>query len=199
MLNNRRYAEARYFVEMLLKCDKQYDATTSEEKLRKVIQALQESEQALQESKQQLQHDLAVGTPLAGWLRKQGTGASVFGRKSWKNRWFVLKDGWLTYHDSDKIGTDGNIVELLRSAKGGIDGPVKLAASVITIHPTDPGKFTIACGDRQLRIDRFDLNSHTGALAGKVHSRETWIKAMLTHTGSQLTPNWGPFRRLGAF
>ena len=189
---------------MLLKCDKQYDATTSEEKLLKAIEALQrekqglqESEQrllqekqglqqekqGLQESEQRLQQDLAVGTPLAGWLRKQGTGTGVFGRKSWKNRWFVLKDGWLTYHESDKLGTDSSHAQLLRSAKGGDDGPIELAASVITKDPADPGKFTIACGDRELHIDKYDGNPHTAALAGKVHPRGTWIEAMLSHTG----------------
>eukprot|EP00054_Salpingoeca_dolichothecata_P004757 m.31731 g.31731 ORF g.31731 m.31731 type:complete len:173 (-) comp14829_c0_seq1:206-724(-) len=35
-----------------------------------------------------------------GWLTKQGGGQSALGRKSWKERWFVLENDKLSYHAS---------------------------------------------------------------------------------------------------
>eukprot|EP00042_Codosiga_hollandica_P034820 m.249374 g.249374 ORF g.249374 m.249374 type:complete len:129 (-) comp54499_c1_seq9:3193-3579(-) len=32
-----------------------------------------------------------------GWLKKKGGGSGLFSRTNWKLRWFILRDGWLTY------------------------------------------------------------------------------------------------------
>ena len=179
------HAEARHFIELLLKCGHKFDATPREAQLER-------DNKQLKHEKERLERDLAkgvkIGQVLAGWMQKRGSGKSFLGRKTLKNRWFVLKGGWFTYHDGDsKAGADSSLPQRLKSALGGMDGPLELAECVIAVDPVDEHKFTIKCGaDRELSLDKYDGNAYTPAMLGKVHSRQAWIDAMLTHTGCRL-------------
>ena len=143
-------AVARYFVEMLFKCGREHDATTEEQRLQTLNDLKDKAIEGLQ---QDLAKGVTIGTTLSGWLQKRGTGSGIFGRKSLKNRWFVLQDGWLTYHDGvGKLGVDSSLPRRLKSALGGVNGPIELAKCVITKNPKPDGPREVhdqvRCGPR---------------------------------------------------
>jgi len=59
------------------------------------------------------------GRKREGYLMKKGKGESIFGRKSWKKRWFVLEKGRIKYYENkytceNKLDSYGS----LKLAKG---------------------------------------------------------------------------------
>ena len=213
-----RYAVARYYIEMLLKCDRKYDARTEADKLRTALELQQKAVELLQKdnaTKDQAVEDLqkenaakelaaedlqkestareqalqkslleiSPGETLTGWLQKLGSGGGVFGRTNWKQRWFVVKDGWMSYHSSE-VDPNTPLPLRLKAALGGDHGPLELANCVVITDSEDDTKFRVQSVGRILQLDKFAGNPHT--MAGKLHSRNDWIAALLTHPGCKL-------------
>ena len=113
------YAIARYFVEMLLKCGREYNAETDEQKLQKINELAKTTIATLKREVEQLKktNQLLLGGPSlkAGWLHFKT------GKSSWKPRWVVLKEGWFTYHKKDDAWLKAEaplLTDLIKKAKG---------------------------------------------------------------------------------
>ena len=136
------YAVARYFVEMLLKCDREYDATSEEQRLQQINDIQTKAIEALKLQIDQLQQDVVKLPTKKGWLHIKT------GKKIWKRRWFVLKNGCLTYHKKDEewLRAESPLLsDLIDRAKGWMHGCTVQGEA----HPTDtrlgppgPGAYT---------------------------------------------------------
>ena len=227
-----RYAEARYFVELLLKCGQAYkeaknlkeentrlekemgvlrqqasdqrNLQADVEKLHRDQEKLRQGEAAtaaaaaenerlknanelllkkMQAQMEQLQHGAEDGaaTPgFCGWLTKQGSGKRLLGKKSWKTRWVIIKDGGLTYHKTDALGSDSSVYAISRSALGGPTGPMTLSGC--TVMNVKSNVLVGTSSGFLLRSDQKELllqQCHEPARAAASYDRERWIAEMV--------------------
>jgi hypothetical protein len=108
--------------------------------------------------------------PYMGYLRKQGGGTSMMGRKSWKTRFFVLDGPILFYYDNEEARLEGKplnpqpyiltFCDVLLDDKSGVDA----SKYYFTIRP---------CGSRGGK-GPLVLEAETAAMRGRWL---TWLNA----------------------
>eukprot|EP00040_Diaphanoeca_grandis_P036941 m.238229 g.238229 ORF g.238229 m.238229 type:complete len:714 (+) comp33721_c0_seq2:153-2294(+) len=165
MAAHEAYARARYFVEMLKKCELEYDSESLESKQQRIIEKLHNE---IEEQKQ-------PGHELYGWLQH-------YDEKKWKTkiRWCVLSNGWLTIHDSSKVSESSmSIFKRIHAAKSGI--PISICTITIEPDTNETTRFTIV-------DESEDVKHHFACveLSSETHTRQEWVDAMLSHTGSKM-------------
>ena len=229
LVTRLRYAEARYFVELLLKCGQAYkeakdlkeevarlekemgvlrqqasdqrNLQADVEKLHRDQEKLRQGEAAtaaaaaemerlknanellLKTVQAQLQHGTEDGaaTPgFCGWLTKQGSGGGLLGKKNWKTRWVIIKNGWLTYHKTDALRPDSSHAVVVGSALGGKTGQMMLSDCTVMNVKSD-----VLAGTSSgflLRSDQKELllqQCHEPARAAASYDRKRWIAEMV--------------------
>ena len=89
---------------------RQTDTTAEENSFRGVFGKVSVKSQSQKLNDKHIQVDAPDGHRIVhqGWVNKEGGGnAGIFSRKSWKRRWFILRqDGTLKYYTSDKQGAE---------------------------------------------------------------------------------------------
>eukprot|EP00040_Diaphanoeca_grandis_P036940 m.238282 g.238282 ORF g.238282 m.238282 type:complete len:724 (+) comp33721_c0_seq10:153-2324(+) len=175
MAAHEAYARARYFVEMLQKCDLVYDAESTEVKQKKIIEKLNHVVEDLTNVIEDLK---SPGRAMCGWLQQ----ADDKNKQKWKRRWFVLSNGWLTYHDNNKVKNSLSTWERLKVAKGAT--PMITCSIVIDKDPKEVHKFEVidATEGTHLHLNK----SNKQEPSGETHTRQKWVDTMLSHTGCKM-------------
>ena len=129
-------------------------AAAENERLKIANELLLKKMQAQMEQRQ-YGTDGAATPGFCGWLTTQGSGGGLLGKKNWKTRWVIIKDGRLTYHKPDALGTDSPVDSIFRSALGGPTGPLTL--SDCTVSKVKSNVLAGISGGLLLRSDQKEL------------------------------------------